>query len=92
MQLTDIDVSGCKELSDRSFKDVGAKLTMLTRTGLNYCPKLTDEGLLGLLTGPTTLRSLRALDCGNLSDISVRAIYEIEVMYGLCALWRSIFR
>ena len=41
--IHDLDLSGTL-LSDRSFGEVGQRLDV-TRTGLNRCPKLSDEGL-----------------------------------------------
>jgi hypothetical protein len=68
-----VDLSGSTYLTDESVLIV-ANLPHLSQISLQYCPKITDRAIAGLLEQKPTLRSLLLNGCEQLTDNAIFAI------------------
>ncbi|RXH76503.1 hypothetical protein DVH24_019391 [Malus domestica] len=77
--IVDLNVSGCKNLSDKSLQLIAQNYPELQLLNLTRCVKLTDSGLQQILHGCPSLHSLNlyALSrCVRVTDVGVIAVAQ----------------
>ena len=62
--LEELNLHGCKQLTNLSLKHVGKYFASLHNLSIHGCPAMTDEGIANLLTGaPLDLRRFNNAGC-----------------------------
>ncbi|XP_062112270.1 F-box protein At3g58530 [Humulus lupulus] len=72
--VVDLNLSGCKNISDKSLQLVAEHYPELEFLNLTRCVKLTDPGLRQILRSCSTLQSLNLYALSSLSDDTYKSI------------------
>ena len=71
-QLTSLDLSGCRLVTDEGLRAVAAACTQLTSLNLSCCYLVTDEGLRAVAAACTQLTLLELYYCSRVTEAGVR--------------------
>ncbi|XP_065200656.1 F-box/LRR-repeat protein 14-like [Planococcus citri] len=72
--LLNLDLSLCKQITDKSVLKIVQSLENLENLELGGCSNVTDSGLLAIANGLKRLKSLNLRSCWNVSDQGIRLI------------------
>lgn len=73
--ITDLNLSGCKNITDQSLWLISQNFVELVELNLTRCVKITDSGLLHILMKCSSLQSLNLYALSSLTDEAYKKIY-----------------